>query len=392
MKVGQLFEVKKGKKVEQINEKNDMKVERLIQIEDLRNNKNIKYCIRDTKAVFAKEEDIIIAWDGANAGTIGYGLNGVIGSTLAVLRPKQPLYTPYVGIFLQTKSSYLRERSRGATVPHIQKDILLDINIPFRPIEEQKRIAKVFGEAQTLINLQQQNIVKLDEFLRSYFIWKAGPKNSSYEDWQMVKVKDLANPQKGSMRTGPFGSDLKHSEFIEEPEIAVLGIDNAVSNVFEWGQRRYITHEKYEKLKRYTVKPGDVIITIMGTTGRSAVVPKDIPLAITTKHLATITVDEKKVVPEYLSYSIHSHPNLLTQIKQANKGAIMDGLNLKIIKELELRLPPLEIQKDFLRVYREVNNQKEKMKCASQLLNNNFQALLKRGFNGELNIKGTINN
>ena len=70
----------------------------------------------------------------------------------------------------------------------------------------------------------------------------------------------------------------------------------------------------------------------------------------------------------------------------------MDGLNLKIIKELELRLPPLEIQKDFLRVYREVNNQKEKMKCASQLLNNNFQALLKRGFNGELNIKGTINN
>lgn len=38
----------------------------------------------------------------------------------------------------------------------------------------------------------------------------------------------------------------------------------------------------------------------------------------------------------------------------------MDGLNLKIIKELELRLPPLEIQKDFLRVYREVNNQKEK--------------------------------
>ena len=76
----------------------------------------------------------------------------------------------------------------------------------------------------------------------------------------------------------------------------------------------------------------------MATIGRSAVVPDDIPRAITTKHLASITVDGTRVVPEFLSFALHGDPMVSRQIARANKGAIMPGLNLSIIKALEIHL------------------------------------------------------
>ncbi len=150
--------------------------------------------------------------------------------------------------------------------------------------------------------------------------WRwSGPRPTATRRGRKWSFKSFAAPGPGAMRTGPFGSDLRHSEFVDAG-VAVLGIDNAVRNRFAWDERRYITKEKYERLKRYTVQPHDVIVTIMGTTGRSAVVPDDVPLAITTKHLATITVNRKLAEPEFVAQAIRRHPALLGQIQQANRG------------------------------------------------------------------------
>ena len=70
VRLGDLYSISKGKKVEELEIKHDAAI-RYIQIEDLRNNNNLKYCLDTDKYVKVTENDIIIAWDGANAGTIG---------------------------------------------------------------------------------------------------------------------------------------------------------------------------------------------------------------------------------------------------------------------------------------------------------------------------------
>lgn len=213
---------------------------------------------------------------------------------------------------------------------------------------EQQRIADILDKADAIRCKRKEGIARTEELLRSTFLEMVGPGAPDYPRWGTRTIESLAARIPNSLRTGPFGSDLLHSEFVDEG-VAVLGIDNAVQNRFAWGERRFITLEKYDRLRRYTVFPGDVIVTIMGTTGRSAVVPEDIPTAITTKHLATITLDRNEAEPEFVSQALFRHPEVLGQISAANRGAIMRGLNLGLIKSLRLPVPPLPRQREFAR-------------------------------------------
>ena len=201
----------------------------------------------------------------------------------------------YLALFLKYRG--FNDVISGSAQPQITRTNLERIKVPLPLLDDQIRIATLLSRVETLIATRKGNLRLLDEFVKSTFLEMFGPTNPDFNSWPLTEIKELAADHKGAMRTGPFGSNLLHKEFTESGDVAVLGIDNAVQNTFAWGRKRFITKEKYENLKNYRIFPRDVIITIMGTIGRSAVVPDDIPLAINTKHLAAITLDKKKQTP-----------------------------------------------------------------------------------------------
>lgn len=231
----------------------------------------------------------------------------------------------------------------------IDADALRQVEFPVPPPKEQRRIVAILDEAfkgiATAKANAEKNLQSARDLVGTGYQTIVGSFDQS--QWGKAPVADLAAASKGSMRTGPFGSQLLHSEFVDDG-IAVLGIDNAVANEFRWDKRRYITEAKYQDLSRYRVHPGDVLITIMGTCGRCAVVPDDIPLAINTKHLCCITLDREKCLPDYLHLYFLHDPLARAYLADQAKGSIMAGLNMGIISALPVRLPPLDQQANIV--------------------------------------------
>lgn len=286
----------------------------------------------------------------------------------------------YLSRFLNSElgQRQVRMRSKGTTRRRINLTDLKQILVPLPPIEEQKRIAAILDKADAIRRKRQQAIELTDQLLRSVFSDMFGDLRA---DWPTKTVDEIASSEKGSIRTGPFGSQLLHSEFVNSG-VSVLGIDNAVTNSFRWAKRRYITREKYAQLERYTVKPDDVLITIMGTCGRCAIVPDDVPVAINTKHLCCITLNQELCLPEYLHSYFLMHPVARRYLDNATKGAIMDGLNMRIIRDLPVHCPPLAQQKKYREITMRLAQHAHTHSDAEGVSGDLFSSLSQRVFAG----------
>ena len=299
------------------------------------------------------------------------------------VRPRPRLLNRFLvhKLFADYHAGRLEDYYTGATIKHLTGQDLATYELALPPIEEQRRIAEVLDRAEALRAKRRAALALLDTLAQSVFLDLFG----DVEDrgWPVVTVADMAADISGSIRTGPFGSQLLHEEFVEEG-IAVLGIDNVVQNEFLWGRPRFITEEKYLDLRRYTVRPRDVLITIMGTCGRCAIVPPDIRVAINTKHLCCITLDPHKCLPEFLHACFLRHPMARRYLAMKAKGAIMEGLNMGIIKSMPIPMPPLAVQEVFTRRVAAVEKLKSAHLASLAQLDALFASLQHRAFRGEL--------
>ena len=208
--------------------------------------------------------------------------------------------------------------------------------------------------------------------------------------WVETIIEDISTNDKGSIRMGPFGSQLKKHELVESG-IRVLWIENIVNNKFEYKKEKFITKTKFEMLKGFVVKPNDILVTMMGTIGRTCVVPENLGQAIISSHLLKITPQKELIDSKFLTYLLRGDQKVLKQIESRARGVVMKGLNTKIIKSLEFSLPPLNEQKRIVEkieeLFLELNNIQITLKKTKQNLKEYQQSLLKSAFEGKLSKK-----
>ncbi|MEM7345901.1 MAG: restriction endonuclease subunit S [Chloroflexota bacterium] len=132
------------------------------------------------------------------------------------------------------------------------------------------------------------------DYKHSGFEWLGGIPAS----WIVAPLKYVTLAKSDAIKTGPFGSQLLSSE-MQGHEVKVYNQRNVIDRDLVKGDE-YISMEKYEALRSFTVFPRDILITTRGTIGRCVIVPENAELGILHPCLMRIQPHSKKILTEYL--------------------------------------------------------------------------------------------
>ncbi|EGR0942663.1 restriction endonuclease subunit S [Vibrio cholerae] len=156
--------------------------------------------------------------------------------------------------------------------------------------------------------------------------------------WYYCSPSELASDPKNDIVDGPFGSNLKASEYTDEGT-PIVRIQNVKRMHFVDKNIKYMTNEKAEFLKRHSFKSGDLLITKLGEPlGLTCIAPSALESGIIVADIVRFRPHES-VNRKCLAYLLNSE-QVIGQIKEHTKGSTRARINLSVVRNLSIALPP----------------------------------------------------
>jgi type I restriction enzyme, S subunit len=133
---------------------------------------------------------------------------------------------------------------------------------------------------------------------------------------------------------------------IDFSEYLMFSSKNIDNDNITYESPRYLTKEDFELENRRTqVAPSDVLLTIVGTIGRCAVVPAEIPNICLQRSVAVLKPNHNKILSRFLMYSLMS---MLEYLNSRARGVAQKGIYLETIRDLEITIPPISTQQQIV--------------------------------------------
>lgn len=266
----------------------------------------------------------------------------------------------------------------GSAQPKLSQQKLNIIPIPLPHLSEQQRIVSkldlLFAKIDKSIELHQKNMAEADAFMGSVLNEVFGELEEKYPkiifDKVCNKITDGShNPPKG----------------VDSSEYLMLSSKNIFNNSINFDNPRYLSKEDFElENKRTDVSLGDVLLTIVGTIGRTAVI--NFEEKFTLQRSVAVLKPKKELLNSYfLMYSLQKNLEILMD---GAKGAAQKGIYLKSVKNLEIVNTPIHVQQKVVDYLDSVSEKMEKVKSIQKEKMNSLKALkasiLDKAFRGEL--------
>ena len=220
----------------------------------------------------------------------------------------------------------------------LNKATLSKIEVNVHSLEEQRKIVAVLDKASSAIDARRQQLSALDDLIKARFVEMfGGQENYAFEPLEN-------NVQE--MFIGPFGSSLKNECFVEKADgyCMVYEQKHAIKKTMDVATR-FVNEKKYQELKRFSVYPGDIIVSCRGTIGEIFIVPNNAPLGIMHPSIMKIRLNADKYDQQFFVYTLKQYMDEHND-KAKGTGVKMAVTATALGKELFL-LPPMSTQKEF---------------------------------------------
>lgn len=163
------------------------------------------------------------------------------------------------------------------------------------------------------------------------------------EHWKMKKLKFLLKENRGALKTGPFGSQLKTSDMSASGQYKVYTQRNVLDNDYLKGDDR-IDDDKFNSLKEFEVFVGDILITTRGTIGKCAIFPERAVKGVLHPCLIRIQIDNDIMLSKYIINYFNNSSFFLENVKLESNSTVIDVIYGYTLKEIVIPLPPVTEQ------------------------------------------------
>lgn len=371
-----IVKIEKGRKYNLLEE-NQEGATRVFQANDFRNENKPLYTF-DKDGVLAQEDDIMLVWDGS-VGQMGFGRSGYVGSTMVKLKVKnkKQFSSFFIYRFLQTKSEYLKRKATGATIMHINRKSLEQLEIPELDFSDQLHIANLLSKAENLISLRKESIRLLDDFLKSTFLEMFGDPIANKKKWKSLQVSEYGESRLGKMLDGKkiIGNNLK--PYLRNSNVLWFG--------FKLNDLLEMDFDEKDRIE-FSLRHGDILMCEGGEIGRCAIWRGELEECYFQKAIHRIRLNKNIALPEYFVYMFW----LYTMNGGLNKymgAATISHLTGEKLKKMKLPIPPKELQTQFAKIVEKTEALKTQYQQSLQELDDLYGSLSQRAFRGEITIK-----
>ena len=196
-------------------------------------------------------------------------------------------------------------------------------------------------------------------------------------EWKEYKLGELIENNIADLQTGPFGTMLKASEYVEDG-IPVIAVQDIGENKFHTKKLNYISEDTARRLKKYRVEQDDIIFCRKGAVDRRAIVSQNEHGWLQGSDCIRLRL-KNSIDSRFISYQLGSS-FIKEWLHQHSNGATMPSLNQEILSLLPLFIPSLDEQKAIVSILASLDEKIDLLNQENKTLESMAEMLFQQSF------------